>query len=940
MPTPRAMTDERWQQVHELFQAALERLAADRKSFLDEVCAEDVDMRREIESLLAAEAAEGRFDRLMDRFGVEAGETMPEQVGPYRVLRELGRGGMGVVYLGESTHDELHRPVALKVFHAGAGRADLVERFLAEREILSRLDHPNIARLLSGGVTDDGRPYFAMEYVAGRPITEYCDAHRLGIEGRLRLFLDVGAAVQHAHRHLVVHRDLKPSNILVTEAGEVRLLDFGIAKLLDEGADDEGTPLTLTALVLMTPEYASPEQVRGEPMTTATDVYQLGVLLYELLAGRRPYRVPSRLLREVERVVCGAPLEKPSAAITRVAELGDAGGRAPGEVSRTRGTTVERLRRRLAGDLDTIVLMALRKEPERRYPSVEALVEDVRRHLDGRPVEARPDALGYRAAKFVGRHRLGVSAVAAVAVLLLAFSVALAAQAARLARENERAERVTAFLVELFENADPDASPDGPPTLRDVLDEGVRRIRSDLPEQPLVRAALLDAMGRSYGGLGLGDDATPLLEEALGLREEHLAADHPDIALSYRSLGRVALENAQDPEDREAARARLEDVLGRLRRRYGERHLLVGVAHNDLGFALQLSGAYPAARAHYDSALSTLRALDGAEAREEEAATLSNLGWVAQAEGDLAASESSFEAVLELRRGLYPSDHPRLANSLFSLADIRRRRGDAAGAEPLMRQAVSMHERLYPGPQAARAGALLGLANTLSSIGEYGAADSVYGASLDMLRAMLPADDHRVARVLNDWASLHEDQGDLERADSLYGAAAELYARTLGEGHLFTRIVQGNVADMRRRLGRLEEAEALYRRIIPQQEAAAGTTDLSLAAMRTGLANTLLDQGRPAEAEPLLRQALGVRRGVLPETHDQRLLTLGLLGRALLGLERYAEAEEALLEYHEVVQDDRGPDAPVTRWARERLAELYEAWGRPEQSDRYRDPER
>jgi serine/threonine-protein kinase len=686
----------------------------------------------------------------------------------------------------------------------------------------------------------------------------------------------------------------------------------------------------------MTPEYASPEQVRGEAMTTATDVYQLGVLLYELLVGRRPYRVPSRLLHEVQRVICEEPPQRPSTAVTVDAGDHDLAVRAE-EVSQTRGTSTERLRRRLAGDLDTIVLMALRKEPERRYGSVEALVDDLRRHLDGLPVGARPDTLGYRAAKFVRRNRLAVSVAAAVAVLVVVFGIALTAQVERVASEKERAERVTAFLVELFENADPDASPDGPPTVRDVLDEGVRRIHYDLPEQPLVRASLLDAMGRAYVGLGLLDEAGPLLDEALALRRRSLDPDHTDVALSHRSLARVALERARGPEDREAARARLEDVLTRLRRHHGERHALVAEAHNDLGLSLQLAGAYEAARAQYDSALSTWRALEGADAREREAVTLSNMGWLAQAEGNLPTSDSLFEAVLELRRGLYPGDHPRLANSLVSLADVRRRRGDADGAEPLMRQAVSMLERLYRDPQVLRVHALLGLANVLQVRGAHAAADSAYRASLDMLRALVAEDDDRVARVLNDWASLHKDRGDLAGADSLYQAAAVLFARTLGEDHPFTLIVEGNVADVHRQLGRLAEAEALYRRIIPRQEAAVGADNLQLATMRTGLANTLLAQGRPDEAEPLIRQSFEVQRDALPDTHAHRLITQSLLGDCLLRLERYEEAEEILLAYHAVVRENWDAENTYTQWARGRLAALYEAWGRPEEADRYRE---
>lgn len=931
------MTEDNWQRVHAVLQDALERSPSERAAYLDEACQGDPGLRSEVESLLDSAVARGRFDRLAEGFGVMDDETVPDHVGPYRIRREVGRGGMGVVYLGERGDDHLGRPVALKVFHRGDRHADLTERFLAEREILSRLDHPNIARLFSGGVTDDGRPYFAMEYVEGRPITDHCDVHRLDIDSRLRLFVDVGAAVQHAHRHLVVHRDIKPSNILVTEDGHVKLLDFGIAKLLDDSALLGDVPLTRSAVRLMTPEYASPEQVRGEAITTATDVYQLGVLLYELLTGRRPYRLPKRLVHVVEQAICEQPPERPSAVLTR--DAGPDGGvsGAAWDASRARGTTAERLRRRLAGDLDTIVLMAMRKEPERRYGSVAALVDDLKRHLDGLPVGARPDTLGYRAAKFVRRHRIGVSTAAAVGVLVVGFGVTLAAQAGRIARESARAERVTEFLVELFENADPDASTNGLPTVRDVLDDGVLRIRYDLHQQPLVRASVLDAMGRAYMGLGLAEEARPLLEEALDLRRERLGPDHPDVLLSRWGLARIASDRAQGPEDRDAARVRLEEVLNGLQRHYGERHLLVAEAHSDLGLTLQLAGAYEEARAQYDSALATLGILDGPDAREQQAVTMSNLGWLAQARGDLAAADSLFQVVLELRRGLYPGDHPRLANSLRSLADIRNRRGDAAGAEPLIREALAMLERIYPEPHPLRANALLGLANVMQSRGDPVAADSAYRASLDVLRDVLPGDDERVARVLNDRASLHAGLGDPEQADSLYRAAAVLFGRILGEDHPFTLIVEGNVADMKRQLGQLDQAEAMYRSIIPRVEATVAGDSMQLAPLLTGLGNTLLQKDQPGEAEELLRRSYDMQRNALAETHTHRLTAQGLLGDCLVRLGQYGEAEEILRAYHDVVSESWGWDNTYARWARGLLVTVYERLGRPEEANLYRD---
>ncbi len=329
------------------------------------------------------------------------------RVGPYEVLRELGRGGMGVVYLAARADEQFRKRVAIKVIKTGPDEEGVIRRFRRERQILASLDHPNVARLLDGGATGDGRPYFVMEYIEGHPLHEYCDRHRLSIVDRLKVFQQVCSAVAYAHRNLIVHRDLKPSNIIVTADGIPRLLDFGIAKLLNPELSAE-TP-TVTGLAL-TPEYASPEQARGDVVTTASDVYSLGVLLYELLTGHRPYRLKTRLPMEVLKAVCEQEPERPST-IVRQAEDTTDGSRAvvitPEGVSRARDLTPDRLGRRLRGDLDNIVLMALRKEPLRRYASAEALSEDLRRYLEGLPVKARKGTSAYRAGKYVKRHAVG-----------------------------------------------------------------------------------------------------------------------------------------------------------------------------------------------------------------------------------------------------------------------------------------------------------------------------------------------------------------------------------------------------------------------------------------------------------------------------------------------------------------------------------------------------
>jgi serine/threonine protein kinase len=407
------MTPERYRRIRELFEAALERDPDSRIAWLEIACGGDEQLRDEVQRMLIADSLSGAFissnpTRVGTVQGADSLNLEGRRIGPYNLLWEIGRGGMGSVYLAERADSAFRKLVALKLVNPEVTHSELIRRFQQERQVLAKLEHPNIARLLDGGATDEGWPYLVMEYVEGQPIDQYCDERKLNVAERIKLFQEVCAAVQYAHQSLIVHRDLKPSNILVTENGTVKLLDFGIAKLLrTEG--QEPAHLTQTGIHLMTPEYASPEQAKGQTITTATDVYSLGVILYELLTGHRPYRMKSRLLHEVVRIICEEEPTRPSTVISVVEEV-DTEGKMPSTitpdgVSQVREGKPGRLKRRLTGDLDTILLMTLRKEPQRRYSSVEQFSEDLERHLTGLPLIARRGAVPYRVSKFLRRKR-------------------------------------------------------------------------------------------------------------------------------------------------------------------------------------------------------------------------------------------------------------------------------------------------------------------------------------------------------------------------------------------------------------------------------------------------------------------------------------------------------------------------------------------------------
>jgi non-specific serine/threonine protein kinase/serine/threonine-protein kinase len=555
------MSPSRWQKLKEPFYAALDLSPEDRLVFLDKHFGDDAQSRAEIEALLLAHEQAGEFIESPAFEQLQPIATEPEPltekspIGPYRLLRELGRGGMGVVYLAVRDDEVVKKQVAIKIIQAGVDTKTISQRFRTERQALATLEHPNIARFLDGGFTDDGRPYYVMEYVEGEPVHRFCDSHRLSIRQRLELFRQVCAAVHYAHQNLIVHRDLKPDNIMVTPSGVPKLLDFGIAKILKPELLPHTLMVTKERWQLMTPAYASPEQIRGDPITTTSDVYSLGVLLYELLTGHQPYRFKSRAPLELERVICEQQPERPSTAISRVEEVESPDGTTttltPETVSKTREGQPDKLRRQLAGDLDNIVMMAMRKEPQRRYASVEQFSEDIHRHLSGLPVIAHKDTLRYRTAKFVQRHRTGVIASALFVILLLASIVATSWQARVAETQRAKAERrfndvrklANALIFELHE------------AIKDL--PGSTSARELLVSRALEYLDLLAREARDDPSLQL--DLAIAYEKVGDVQGRPLVPNLGDLAgaeQSYRKALAIREELfAQNPTSREARRA-------------------------------------------------------------------------------------------------------------------------------------------------------------------------------------------------------------------------------------------------------------------------------------------------------------------------------------------------------------------------------------------------
>ncbi|MEZ4699307.1 MAG: protein kinase [Rhodothermales bacterium] len=557
------ISPEDWEEIDRIFDQVLDAPASERAALLDTACEGRPLIRRQIELLLAASVEAQQEDFLaplphqldggmIRQFVGEEQLRAGERVGVYEIVRPIGKGGMGVVYLAERPFGRFKKPVALKVVKRGMDTDDILERFRFERQILAGLEHANIARLLDGGVTDDGLPYFVMEYVEGKPIDQYCDEKKLGIRQRIALFKAVCDAVQYAHRNLVVHRDLKPGNVLVSADGEVKLLDFGIAKLVDPESPNATVPITDASNRRMTPEYAAPEQVRGESATTATDVYALGVILYELLSGRRPYRFKTRLLTEIEEKICQEVPGRPSTAVLRAE-----GEETPDEIGKQRSATPEKLRKELAGDLDAITMMALKKEPELRYASAGELARDLGRYMDRRPVRAARDSATYRLQKFVERYRTTVL-VAALGVFVLLAGAGTTwwqsyqkRQEAQRVQDEVRGKNATiGFINRIFDKVDPDRPQGLTFSATELIRAGLEEIES-LDGLPVIQADLMNQIGKISVNAGLVSLADSLHQAAYAIQERVLGPDDPALSITLTRQGDVyeAMGDAARAED-------------------------------------------------------------------------------------------------------------------------------------------------------------------------------------------------------------------------------------------------------------------------------------------------------------------------------------------------------------------------------------------------------
>jgi serine/threonine protein kinase/tetratricopeptide (TPR) repeat protein len=809
------LSSERWRAINPYLDDALELASEEREAWLAAIDARDPALAADLRSLLAehdALQASHFLERAVPSAATSNAPLEGQRLGAYRLISDLGEGGMGSVWLAERCDGRFEGRVAIKLLNVALMGPAGQERFRREGHFLARLAHPHIARLADAGVSPTGQPYLVLEYVDGKPIDRYCDDNKLDVDARIRLFLDVLEAVAHAHANLIVHRDLKPPNVLVTTNGQVKLLDFGIAKLLEGGdaadapARDGSSALTRAGGTVLTPEYAAPEQMTGGQVTTATDIYALGVLLYVLLSGEHPAGGHRQSPAELVRAIVDTEPRRVSDVVASSVDMREA----VAHPAALRATTPGRLRRRLQRDLDVIVARSLKKTAAERYASVTALADDLRRSLQNKPISARPDSVWYRASSFARRNRTGVAAVVSVVLLvggLTAFYTSrLAAERDRARLEANKAAQVSELLAGLLTGADPFAArgTPGEPTVRALLDAGAARLQKELAGQPELQAEMMTVIGRVYQRLGLHDKAQPLLEQALALGRRVAGPEHPRVAQSLNDLGVLLRERG----NYRAAASTLEEALAMRRRLLGDEHKDVAVTLVELGRVYVDRAQDERAEPLFRTALAIRRKVLGEEHRNT-ATSLSDLGLLLFRRGELREAETILKRCLAITRKVLAEDHPDVGTAMANVAQIEQDLGDYRSAEALLRQALAIHRASMGNHHVRVASTLNSLAYSLREQGRLDEAATALNEAVSIARSVFGDEHPTVAAYIVSQARIHLARGEARAGESLLRLALQIRQRVLSNDDPRVATTKSLLGDALTTLGRYGEAEPL-----------------------------------------------------------------------------------------------------------------------------------
>jgi eukaryotic-like serine/threonine-protein kinase len=939
MQIPASMTSERWQRLQSLFDQALALDPDARATFVASACRDDAGLREQLLALLLASSDDDLFDQRVESAIVYTlqrdAELLPGQsIGRYKVIGILGRGGMGAVYLAERADKEYEQQVAIKIVCDGTLSQRIVARLRSERQILANLNHPHIARLIDGGATQDGIPYLVMEYVEGRRIDQYCKEQQLDIKQRLALFQQVCAAVQYAHQLLVIHRDIKPSNILVTASGSAKLLDFGIAKLVDPQSTNS-MDLTQVHERVLTPEHASPEQMRGEPVSTASDIYALGVLLYELLTKNKPFEFAGKPFAQIEKIICEQMPSKPSEKINDRANA-----------------------HMLRGDLDLIVMKALHKDSTRRYASASTLADDIENYLCNRPVVARPDSTAYRAAKFWRRNRWAVSSAVAVLVTVVAmttfYTIRLANARNEAERQAQKSKLVADYLVDMFRSASPDVSQGKTITAVDLLHKGEETLDSNISKHPEIQAELADAMATSYYALGEAESAKRLFDKAVTLQMgqdgddlhyAHVLASRGEVKSTLNDIAgaEVDLQEALQLQQSNPQTPPLESArtLLLLSENYSEQNsfdkalnyvdraqsiiaaeraqdTVIGADAAVVQASLLLEKTeYVRAEHLLRDAVATRQRILGAR-HPDTISTQELLGIAVRRSGRFREALVILEQVLAEKRVVLGQEHPDVGAALTLIGSVETQLGHYQRADVLLRDSAKIaHDKVGP-ENRQYAAAIRSIANNELARGNYKHAEQLYRQAIAIQSKTLPSEDQELQRERMLLSAAIREQGRLAEADKLLEPVIRFF-----ETYENQQVMQGSIwfeaSRLRLLQNRVDDARTYLLRGEAKHKAARDELHPNHIKLLTVLAQLQLQTNEYKDAAATGKRAIELAAVSIPDASAQIATLKSIYGAALYFLGEQESGTAMVIESYRSIAKERGEGDLITKEAKQRL---------------------
>jgi len=850
------MKKDRWKKISRVFDIALTLPEERRENYIKQLCKGEPGLEEEVREMLDSAEESGQiFERFVD--GNEAlmedltrclepvtgkNSLVGSSIGNWKLCSLLGVGGMGNVYKAERVYDDIRQVGALKIMRSGFDTPENISRFRLEQQILAGLNHPNIASLIDGGISNDRLPYLVMEYVDGIPLTEYCDLHRLPLDKRLELFATVCRTVQYAHKNLIVHRDLKPENILVTPDGHIKILDFGIAKLLDPDTYIFSPRETRGGLRLMSLAYASPEQLTGDTINTGTDIYSLGILLYELITGAHPFQLEDQSFRTYKRAVLAREPAPPSEKFTESDRE---------EIQDTFNMTVSSLTNRVRGDLDAIVVKALRKSPENRYDSASQFATDIEFYLKNEPVIARRDTTRYRISKFFQRYKKGAAAsllfVIALASVILFYTYRLSNERTYAQREARKAEQVTDFLMGLFNASSPNQYPGEEVTARELLDKGARDI-SNIDGDPALKSEMMRVMGNIYLDLGIYDKAEPFLKQALAISRHHYGNPHISTAISLNDLGMLYWEIGEMKQAKPLLMQAYQ-ILDPGNRSPAQ----LATITNNLGLAFDREGKFDSAEVFFRKAIQLGTRYPSKIPKPVLGIYLNNLGKVLEFRGNLSQAEDFYRQSLDFKRQSLGENDTRIANSYSNLGRLFWRRGALDSAEKYHKKAFTIRQKLLDDDHEAIAQSLNNIAAVLEKKGDYAEAKSYYVKSINVYKKAFGDSSRFVGLAYTNLGRTYFKEGDdLDRARDILETGLRIYGHSLPDDHPWLRKNMIPLSRVYARMGRYDRAEELLRLTIAIQEKSFPEKKLDLAELQAEYGYILMKLNEYDKAEKYL----------------------------------------------------------------------------------------